>query len=408
MLIHTENEAIHTEMDFWSIRWDTFESILKKKKVVMKDHKVIDTNELRIKQFSFSGLSEKKKNILIAGGLSFAGIAAAVGINQLFQSDKSFELNPKEDASKSADTNEDAHSDFNTENEPMSPESSVSDSSIDESSNSFDNTTAEDEPVDDNNGTEIEYTISFDSDAQFAQGVDDEMTFSRAFAHAREEVGMGGFFNWRSNSYSTYTKEEWDAMSYDDQQQFFADVSDKTQLDVDTWRIETNTVLEHPESSEPDEVEDIQNPAANDDIVDEDVETITIVPPAAAYGSADMNDDNVVDAIVIDTNHDGKADLLAMDENFDGVYESFQINEDGDKDLDVFIIDHGGDGIDDGDEITEIADVVDMEDFIILDSDDEVLEGLDFIDELIDVEEEEEDSEMDDTTDDLGFDDPGL
>jgi len=157
-----------------------------------------------------------------------------------------------------------------------------------------------------------------------------------------------------------------------------------------------------------DEVEDIQNPAANDDIVDEDVETITIVPPAAAYGSADMNDDNVVDAIVIDTNHDGKADLLAMDENFDGVYESFQINEDGDKDLDVFIIDHGGDGIDDGDEITEIADVVDMEDFIILDSDDEVLEGLDFIDELIDVEEEEEDSEMDDTTDDLGFDDPGL
>lgn len=379
----------------------------------MNNHKIVDTNQLKSK-FTFSDISEDTKNKLILGGLSFAGIAMAIGLNKIFISGDKINPSTIQDDAPLASS------------EPMVNEADAVEEHIETSESSINNeTTAEATSASEEvENVEPVYSITFDSEANFAVSIDDGMDFETAFAQAREEVGMGGFFNWNDNSYSTYTMEEWNNMSPDNQQAFFAEVSSKTQLNVDDWTVEENSSMLDSQITEdnihdedqdfdtidPSEIEIEESDDAQSDLQvasdqNSDVETITIVPPTT-YGSADINSDNIVDAIVIDTNNDGKADLLALDEDFDGTFESFMINEDGDEDLDVFIIDQGADGIDDTDTIEEIADIVEMDDFIVIEEDDPSLEGLDFIDELIDIEEEEiqeDDSSMDNT-----FDDPGL
>ena len=52
-----------------------------------------------------------------------------------------------------------------------------------------------------------------DGNISVASGVNDEMSFSEAFAAARSEVGAGGAFEWRGNVYGTYYAEEWNSMS---------------------------------------------------------------------------------------------------------------------------------------------------------------------------------------------------
>ena len=48
---------------------------------------------------------------------------------------------------------------------------------------------------------------------QVAEGVEDSMSFSQAFASARAEVGPGGAFEWHGNVYGTCTADEWNTMS---------------------------------------------------------------------------------------------------------------------------------------------------------------------------------------------------
>lgn len=65
-------------------------------------------------------------------------------------------------------------------------------------------------------------------EAPFCDGVSDDMSFSEAFSFARKEVGPGGFFEWNGNTYNTYYKEEWDAMTEEDKADFAASI-DKAQ-----------------------------------------------------------------------------------------------------------------------------------------------------------------------------------
>lgn len=62
-------------------------------------------------------------------------------------------------------------------------------------------------------------------DDLMANSVKDEMTFNDAFAAARDEVGPGGMFTWKGNVYSTYTPEEWDNMSPQEQLDYYATIS---------------------------------------------------------------------------------------------------------------------------------------------------------------------------------------
>lgn len=50
--------------------------------------------------------------------------------------------------------------------------------------------------------------------------VDDDMSFSQAFAAARAEVGPGGAFEWHGNLYNTFTAEEWNQLSAEERAEF--------------------------------------------------------------------------------------------------------------------------------------------------------------------------------------------
>lgn len=63
-------------------------------------------------------------------------------------------------------------------------------------------------------------TIVPDGEVEFAQGVNDEMSFAEAFEAAREEVGAGGAFVWHGEVYGTYTEAEWNGMSKDEQSEW--------------------------------------------------------------------------------------------------------------------------------------------------------------------------------------------
>jgi hypothetical protein len=63
--------------------------------------------------------------------------------------------------------------------------------------------------------------VGFDgANVPMAGNVTDDMSFSQAFAAAREEVGPGGVFQWHGNTYGTYYANEWQALSPEYQQAF--------------------------------------------------------------------------------------------------------------------------------------------------------------------------------------------
>ena len=71
-----------------------------------------------------------------------------------------------------------------------------------------------------------ENPIPLPEDPERATSVDDKMSFSDAFASAREEEGAGGYFIWHGNSYSTYYQEEWNKLTPEEQSEFYHNIDD--------------------------------------------------------------------------------------------------------------------------------------------------------------------------------------
>lgn len=84
----------------------------------------------------------------------------------------------------------------------------------------MDNRVAE-KPADDTEGDAAAQA----ADTKMATTVTDDMTFEDAFAAARDEVGAGGVFTWKGNVYGTFTTDEWEAMTPQEQMDYFAAVS---------------------------------------------------------------------------------------------------------------------------------------------------------------------------------------
>ena len=149
--------------------------------------------------------------------------------------------------------------------------------------------------------------LATDEGIRVAQ-IDDDASFAEAFAEARSQVGPGGVFEWQGKVYSTYYKEEWDAMSDTERSDFqhridYGDVSDNN----DTY---ASTAETHPVSSSDDApVEMI------DENGDSDVEVIIgeIDGMDAAIVSADGKD-----ILLVDVDNDGTMDVLITDVDNDG------------------------------------------------------------------------------------------
>ena len=167
--------------------------------------------------------------------------------------------------------------------------------------------------------------------------VSDDMSFDEAFASARKQVGAGGVFEWRGKLYGTYYKNEWDAMSQADKDQYAANVFGTPQAKVHNENIQEQPRKDMPEdagqntnvqkvshqtNNQQDKAEagsgedgryNIQQVYGVTTVTDNDGNPMTMV-------EAKVNGHN---AILCDINQDDKIDSMAIDANDDD-----QITED--------------------------------------------------------------------------------
>ncbi len=135
--------------------------------------------------------------------------------------------------------------------------------------------------------SEQESIIVTDEGIRVAQ-VDDEMTFSEAFAEARQQVGPGGVFEWHGKVYGTYYKTEWEQMSGNERAEWQA-------------RVDYNDVRD---TEEPVPVRHItDNPEIK----------------VAAVGEFEMENGETYDAAVLEDNTGDQ--LLLLDVDGDGTYD---------------------------------------------------------------------------------------
>lgn len=167
------------------------------------------------------------------------------------------------------------------------------------------------------NTEEAEVIIGLeDGDVDMATTVNDDMSFSEAFAAARAEVGGGGAFVWNGNVYSTYTAEEWDAMTDEQRNEYYENLNWTKQDTVHTEEVtsaeaEIEVLEAGPENTAP-EVEVVA-------VVDEpEIEILGVAHDAetgANFGVMTVDDQEIV---FVDVNDDGTFDYAVADVNQDG------------------------------------------------------------------------------------------
>ena len=102
-------------------------------------------------------------------------------------------------------------------------------------------------------------TIIIYTDAPFSHQVTDDMSFNQAFATARADIGMGGYFEWNGKLYGTYYKEEWDAMTPQQHEQYWASVD---------WTMPIEEPIVEPD---PIKIEDPIKDIANDEKLEDEI-----------------------------------------------------------------------------------------------------------------------------------------
>ena len=155
--------------------------------------------------------------------------------------------------------------------------------------------------------------------AEVAEGITDNMSFEEAFATARDEVGGGGIFLWQGNLYGTHYKEEWDAMTPAERDDYWASVHRAEQED--------DYLLAQQEA-------DSEGEEYVGDVIDDDGNSQEL----------DLNEDGIIDAVAQDTDGDGQADQIYVDTDQDGKIDAVAADMDGDGKIDVIAQDTDGDG----------------------------------------------------------------
>ena len=204
------------------------------------------------------------------------------------------------------------------------------------------------EDIIDENQDEVEATIEQGNSESIPEGgiepaevssiVNDEMSFNDAFAAAREELGAGGVFVWNGNEYGTYYKEEWDNLSPEQTEEYWAsveaaDVDVEQDLDSDLDDSVYEAVASEDEGENIEFMDDIE-----DDLEDYTPEVVTADLDGDGYEEsmlADTNADGAIDVVVSDTNMDGQVDTMVTDTDFDGVPDVITVDTDGDGKPDV-------------------------------------------------------------------------
>lgn len=165
------------------------------------------------------------------------------------------------------------------------------------------------------------HTVKPVGDVKVAE-VNDDMSFSEAFASARKQVGAGGVFEWRGKQYGTYYKTEWDSMSQAEKDRYAANVfgtsSSKSSTTPDQER------LQHDISQE-DLADNTQFSISGEDVKGELVGVQTVTDENGnpmTVVAAKINGHN---SVFVDADVDGYVDVAAMDANADGALDDNEV-----------------------------------------------------------------------------------
>lgn len=184
---------------------------------------------------------------------------------------------------------------------------------------------------------------------EFSDVVTEDMSFGEAFKTARADTDGAGFFNWHGNTYHTLNKEEWDALSEAEKQEFYDKIKEHSDFD----NAEANKIVDEDTEVEiiDEEVEIIE-----EEEIDEDVEPVTddITYDDIIYENEDIDTNEKLDEFVtvdeigetveiIEGLNDGEATEDA--EGIDGGVEYVEDSFDTDLDSDVEYDDDFGDDL---------------------------------------------------------------
>lgn len=165
------------------------------------------------------------------------------------------------------------------------------------------------------------HTVKPVGDVKVAE-VNDEMSFSEAFASARKQVGAGGVFEWRGKQYGTYYKTEWDSMSQAEKDRYAANVfgtsSSKSSSTPEQEQLQHDIPSENLADNSQSSVsgEDIKGELVGvQTVTDENGNPMTIV-------AAKINGHN---SVFVDADVDGYVDVAAMDANADGALDDNEV-----------------------------------------------------------------------------------
>lgn len=147
------------------------------------------------------------------------------------------------------------------------------------------------------------------SDLSVATCVTDDMTPSEAFAAARAEVGPGGIYYYHGHAQGTYYENEWNSMSAEDKEDYWASVS----------HTHAEYVQEHPE------------------VVANHHQTPQQEEIATQYTLDDIEDVNISLTLQVDANHNDKPDLV-VDVDGDGVGDVVLLDVEMDEDGQVLSV----------------------------------------------------------------------
>lgn len=164
-----------------------------------------------------------------------------------------------------------------------------------------------------------------DGDITVATGVNDDMTFSEAFAAARAEVGAGGAFVWHGQVYGTYNAAEWNQMTAAERAEFAG------HFDWNQVGSETSDVQSYAQNTT--EVRDTGDEFPAD--VEPEVEVHGVYydeESGMTAGHMTVDGENVV---FVDVDNDGTFDVAAVDINHDGELQDNEIHNISDANVTV-------------------------------------------------------------------------
>lgn len=182
-------------------------------------------------------------------------------------------------------------------------------------------------PVQEEAPTPQEAIVATSEGVKVAQ-VDDDVSFSEAFADARAQVGPGGVFEWRGHVYNTYYESEWENMSPAERAEYQSKIDYSAVTDGSDTTANVQATASQTEIAPDAQMVDSQ--PENTEVKVLGVEVMTDAEGNQAT-IAGLEIDGQA-AIMVDVDNDGMMDVIAVDEDGNGqlteneVYDASELN----------------------------------------------------------------------------------